>query len=54
MKANPDYDDQLTVFSRARDALAATNGYDGYVVGDVWSTIYPVSRPVFSHVMSNF
>jgi len=42
-QANPDYDDQLTVFSRARDALAATNGYDGYVVGDVWSTIYPAS-----------
>ena len=44
LKANPDYDDQLTVFSRGRDALSAVHGYDNYVVGDVWSVIYPASQ----------
>ena len=40
---NPDAADQLEVFSRARDALEAVHGYDNYVVGDVFHTIYPAS-----------
>ena len=44
-QSNPDADDQLTVFTRAAEALNAVHGYE-YVVGSVFETIYPASvRP---------
>ena len=41
-QSNPDADDQLTVFTRAAEALNAVHGYE-YVVGSVFDTIYPAS-----------